>query len=114
MLVFLSILSVFLGVTTFFSVKYMLKFASIIMMLEDDLSDAAETHKNTAEILQRFSELQVYTDSPEIARKLQQCREALQVGSMDIEKLANTLTSRSKQKYIRFEETVKQQPLDSE
>lgn len=92
----------------------MLKFASIIMMLEDDLSDAAETHRKTAEILQRFSELQVYTDSPEIARQLQQCREALQVGSMDIDKLANTLTSRSKQKYIRFEEATKQQPLDSE
>lgn len=81
----------------------MLKFAKIIMILEDDLSDAAETHSRTAEVLGAFSELQVYTDSPEIAKKLQQCREDLQMSAMATDKLANTLTARSKQKYIRFE-----------
>lgn len=81
----------------------MLKFASIIMMFEDDLSDAAETHRRTAEALRKFSELQIYTDSPEIAKKLQECREDLQMGSLEIDKLATTLTARSKQTYIRFE-----------
>lgn len=100
----LSTLCVLLIIGLYLSVKYMLKFAKIIMMLEDDLSDAAETHKQASEIMNRFSELQVYTDSPEIARKLQQCREELQLSAMATEKLANTLTARSKQKYIRFEE----------
>lgn len=102
--VFLAIVCSLLGVALYFSLKYMLKFAKIIMLLEDDLSDAADTHRSTADVLLRFSELQVYTDSPEIAKKLNQCREELQMSSMATEKLANTLTARSKQKYIRFEE----------
>jgi hypothetical protein len=105
MIIFLSVLVLLLGAATYFSAKYMLKFANIIMMLEDDLSDASETHRRASEALQNFSELQIYTDSPEIAKKLQQCREELQMGSIEIDKLATTLTSRSKQKYIRFEET---------
>jgi len=108
MLIFLCILSVALGTALFFAVKYMLKFASIIMMLEDDLSDAADTHKRTSDVLERFAELQIYTDSPEIAKKLQQCREELQLSALATDKLVNTLTARSKHKYIRFEETTRQ------
>ncbi len=80
------------------------KFAKIIMVFEDDLQDAVDATEQTAAALEGLLKKPMFFDSPEVKKEVEESLEAVRYMQLQIHGLANRLTERSKQKYMRIEE----------
>jgi len=102
MIIFLSILCLFLagllGVVTFYAVRW----AKIIFVLEDDLGEAIEVHERTVAVLEGIIKAPMFFDSPEIKAAVGEAIENVKVCQTATHKLIQNFTQRSKQRYIRL------------
>lgn len=105
MVVFLSFLCILLVITISFIVYHALRWAKIIFILEDDLSEAIEIHERTVAALEAILKTQMFFDSPEIKAAVNEALENVRVCQTATQKLVHSLTQRSKQKYVRLVET---------
>lgn len=96
--VFLILLLVILSITIY----YALRWAQIIFILEDDLSDAIEIHERTVQTLEALRKTPLFSDSPEAMSAVNEAMENVKVCQIATQKLINNFTQRSKQRYVRL------------
>lgn len=89
------VLSVALG----FSLFYLWRFANIILLLEDDFSDAIEGLSAVEEALEKILKMQLFFDSKEVKLAVQEALSEVKSGRMTVNRLVQKLVERSKNKY---------------
>lgn len=82
------------------SVFYLIRFAKIILVIEDDFSDAVEVFVKTEELLTKISEMKLFFDSKEIQLTVHQVLNEVRENKMVINSMALRFVERSKQKYV--------------
>lgn len=100
LLIFCLILLIALSITLFYAIRW----AKIIFVLEDDLSEAIEIHDRTIKVLQNILEMPMFFDSPEVKSVVNDSLENVKACQLATYKLVQNFTQRSKQRYIREEE----------
>jgi hypothetical protein len=81
---------------------YAIRWAKIIFILEDDLSEAIEVHERTVATLEAILKTPMFFDSPEIKAAVNESLENVKVCQTATQKLIQNFTQRSKQRYIRL------------
>lgn len=85
-----------------FVIYHALRWAKVIFLLEDDLGEAIEIHERTVETLEAIIKTPMFFDSPELQSAVRESLENVKVCQIATQKLINSFTQRSKQKYIRI------------
>lgn len=80
-----------------------IKWAKIIFMLEDDLSEAIEVHERTIMVLDKITKTQMFFDSPEVKVVVDEALSDVRDCRTATHRLVKVFTDRSKQRYIRTE-----------
>lgn len=96
--VFLILLLVILGITIY----YALRWAQIIFILEDDLTEAIEIHERTVQTLEALRKTPLFSDSAEAMAAVKEAMENVKVCQTATQKLIHNFTQRSKQRYVRL------------
>lgn len=96
------------GVATF----YLYRWTNIILMLEEDLSEAAEVHERSVGMFDKIINMPLFFDSPEVRPILEEALNDVKVCRMATQKLVNTFTARSKRKYVRYVESKRSDEAD--
>lgn len=104
MILFLVILSIFLGLLLTASLYYMIKFLRIIMILEDDFSESIESLEKVENSIGKILSMQLFFDSKEVKVAVQETLMEVKICRMTVNNLIQKFTERSKQKYIRDDE----------
>ena len=84
-----------LGLSCFF----LWKFAKIIMIFEDDLSEATNNLNEVEDALEGVLTMQMFFDSPEVKQSVQSVIEQVKLCRISISKVVERFTARSKQQY---------------
>ena len=104
MIVFLSIICLVLltalTIVSFFAVRW----AKIIFILEDDLTEAIQIHERTVQVFEELLKMQLFFDSPEVKVVVNEALDSVKTCQLATQKLIQNFTQRSKQKYIRIED----------
>jgi hypothetical protein len=80
---------------------YAYRWAKIIMLLEDDLSEAIAVHERSVATMDNVLRTPIFFDSPEIRPILDEAMSDIKLCKLATQKLVTTFTSRSKQSYVR-------------
>ena len=99
-LIIITLLLGLLGVTLFFALRW----AQIIFILEDDLTEAIEVHERTIAMLESLRNTPLFSDSPEVMAAVKEAMENVKVCQTATQKLVQNFTQRSKQRYVRVVE----------
>jgi len=115
-IVLLSLLCVALAVGLGFALFYLWRFATIIMLLEDDFSDAIEGLSTVEEALEKILKMQLFFDSKEVKLVVQEAMSEVKASRLAVNRLVQKLVERSKQKYTvvmdeEMPENIKEQIL---
>lgn len=89
---------------------YLWKFTQIIMLLEDDFSDAIEGLEVVESSLEKILGMQLFFDSKEVKLVVQESMAELKTGKMAVNRLVQKFLDRSKQKYVVIQEEEMPQP----
>jgi hypothetical protein len=100
LLVISIIFNIVFFVALCFAAYYLIKFARIILLTEDTLSDAIESFNKTNESINDLTKLEMFFDSPEVKRSVQRVVEDIKLSQIEITKVINNFTNLSKQKYV--------------
>ena len=92
---FSLVLSILLGV----SIYYLIRFARIIMIIEDDFSDAIEALEDTEKTLEKILGMRLFFDSKEVQIVVQEAMSEVKKSKMSVNRVALKFVERSKQKY---------------
>lgn len=106
-----AILSFVLLVLLCASVFYLIRFAKIILVIEDDFSDAVEAFANTEELLTKISEMKLFFDSKDVQQTVHQVMNDVRENKITINRMALRFVERSKQKYVT---TIEEEPTIAE
>lgn len=74
--------------------------AKIVMIVEDDLSDAIQTLNDTEETMNRLLTMQLFFDSPEVKRVVEACLAEVKMAKFEVNKVTRKFVEKSKQKYV--------------
>jgi hypothetical protein len=85
-----------------FVVYHALRWASVIFLLEDDLGEAIDIHERTIETLEGIQKTPMFFDSPELQIAVREALDNVKICQVATQKLINSFTQRSKQRYIRI------------
>lgn len=99
-----GILSFILFVLLCASVFYLLRFARIILVIEDDFSDAVEVFANTEELLVKILEMKLFFDSKDVQITVHQVMNEVRANKAVVNRMALRFVERSKQKYVSYVE----------
>lgn len=99
-----GILSFILFVLLCASVFYLLRFARIILVIEDDFSDAVEVFSNTEELLVKILEMKLFFDSKDVQITVHQVMNEVRANKAVVNRMALRFVERSKQKYVSYTE----------
>lgn len=99
---FLTILCLALLVALIFVIFYAIRWARIIFVLEDDLTEAIDVHERTVVVFENLLKAQVFFDSPEIKAKYDEALQDVRMCQIATQKLIQNFTQRSKQRYVRL------------
>lgn len=102
MVLLLSIICLLLTGLLIFIIYHALRWAKVIFLLEDDLSEAIEIHERTANTLEVIQKTPMFFDSPELQSAVKEALENVKICQIATQRLINSFTQRSKQKYIRI------------
>lgn len=102
MVSFLAVICFILTGALVFVIYHALRWARVIFLLEDDLTEAIEIHERTAETLEIIQKTPMFFDSPELQVAVKEALDNVKVCQIATQKLINSFTQRSKQKYIRI------------
>lgn len=86
------------------SVFYLLRFARIILVIEDDFSDAVEVFSNTEELLVKILEMKLFFDSKDVQITVHQVMNEVRANKAVVNRMALRFVERSKQKYVSYTE----------
>lgn len=89
------ILLILLGVSAF----YLIRFARMIMIIEDDFSDAIEALEDTEKTLEKILGMRLFFDSKEVQLVVQEAMSEIKKSKMSVNRVALKFVERSKQKY---------------
>lgn len=92
---FSLVLSILLGV----SIYYLIRFARIIMIIEDDFSDAIEALEDTEKTLEKILGMRLFFDSKEVQIVVQEAMSEVKKSKVSVNRVALKFVERSKQKY---------------
>ncbi len=98
-MIFLGILCFVLLILLGASLFYLIRFARIIMILEDDFSDAIEAFEETEKSFEKILEMRLFFDSREVQMVVQEVMSEIRANKVAINRIAMRFVERSKQKY---------------
>lgn len=93
-----SLLFVALCLVSFYAIRW----AKIIFVLEDDLTEAIEIHERTAKALEAILKTPMFFDNPQVKAAVDEAMENVKMCQTATHKLIQNFTQRSKQRYIRL------------
>lgn len=99
MTIFFGILSLMLLILLGASIFYLIRFARIIMIIEDDFSDAVEALEDTEKTLEKILGMRLFFDSKEVQIVVQEAMAEVKKSKMSVNRVALKFVERSKQKY---------------
>jgi len=99
MTIFLGIFSLVLLILLAASIFYLIRFARIIMIIEDDFSDAVEALDDTEKTLEKILGMRLFFDSKEVQLVVQEAMSEVKKSKMSVNRVALKFVERSKQKY---------------
>lgn len=99
LLVIFIVLSVLLFATLCVAGFYLYRFAKIIMVLEDDFSDAIESLNDVEATLEKILGMRLFFDSKEVQLVVQEALAEVKTSRMSVNRLIQRFLERSKQKY---------------
>lgn len=89
------VLLILLGVSAF----YLIRFARMIMIIEDDFSDAIEALEDTEKTLEKILGMRLFFDSKEVQLVVQEAMSEIKKSKVSVNRVALKFVERSKQKY---------------
>lgn len=95
---------------------YIIKFSRIILILEDDFSDAIEGLSDIEKAIEKLLNMQLFFDSKEVKLAVQEALSEVRAGRIAVNRLIQRFVERSKQKYIVVEEEADElieEPINS-
>lgn len=96
------ILALLFFVTLLFVGYYAVRWAQIIFILEDDLTEAIEIHERTLKTLESISKTPMFFDNPQTKAAVDEAIENVKVCQTATHKLIQNFTQRSRQRYVRL------------
>ena len=99
-IVLLSLLSLGLAVGLGFALFYLWRFANIIMILEDDFSDAIDSLSTVEESLDKILKMQLFFDSKEVKLVVQEAMSEVKASRVAVNRLVQKFVERSNQKFV--------------
>lgn len=99
MTIFFGILSFILLILLVISIYYIIQFARIIMIIEDDFSDAVEALEDTEKTLEKILGMRLFFDSKEVQIVVQEAMSEVKKSKVSVNRVALKFVERSKQKY---------------
>jgi hypothetical protein len=91
------------------AVFYLWRFANIILLLENDFSDAVEVFQNAEENLESCLSQPMFFDSPQVQMATMEALIGVRASKVAIGKLVHKFTLRSKQKFVDVVEEKKEE-----
>lgn len=92
----ISLILLFLLISSIF---YLIRFARIIMIIEDDFSDAIEALEDTEKTLEKILGMRLFFDSKEVQMVVQEAMSEVKNNKIAVNRVALKFVDRSKQKY---------------
>ena len=86
---------------------YLWKFARIMLILENDFSEATETFQDAEQTLTECLEMPMFFDSPDVQRATVNALDGIRTSKVALAGLIRKFTQRSQQKYIEVVESAK-------
>jgi hypothetical protein len=74
--------------------------ARIVMIVEDDLSDAIQTLNDTEETMNKLLSMQLFFDSPEVKMMVEASLSEVKMAKFEVNKVTQKFVQKSKQKYV--------------
>jgi hypothetical protein len=74
--------------------------AKIVMIVEDDLSDAIQTLNDTEETMNKLLSMQLFFDSPEVKMMVEASLSEVKMAKFEVNKVTQKFVQKSKQKYV--------------
>ena len=99
MTIFFGLFSLVLSILLGISIYYLIRFARIIMIIEDDFSDAIEALEDTEKTLEKILGMRLFFDSKEVQIVVQEAMAEVKKSKMSVNRVALKFVDRSKQKY---------------
>ena len=99
MTILFGILSFVLLILLVGTLFYLIRFARIIMIIEDDFSDAVEALEDTEKTLEKILGMRLFFDSKEVQIVVQEAMAEVKRSKMSVNRVALKFVERSKQKY---------------
>ena len=99
MTIFFGILSLLLLILLGATIFYLIRFARIIMIIEDDFSDAIEALEDTEKTLEKILGMRLFFDSKEVQIVVQEAMSEVKKSKVSVNRVALKFVERSKQKY---------------
>jgi hypothetical protein len=100
MTILLTISTVVLALLLFVMCFFLWKFAKIIMIFEDDLSETIESLNEVEDAINGVLEMQMFFDSPEVKKAVQGVLEQVRLCRITIQSVVQRFTARSKREYV--------------
>ena len=95
-----AFLALLFAITTGVSLFYMFRFARLVMVIEDDFSEAVEDLEDLEELLGSILKMKLFFDSPDVQAAVQTVLDHVKQSRTTIGRLAQKFVERSKQKYV--------------
>lgn len=112
MVIFLFITTILLLGLLITASFYLWKFAKIIMIFEDDLSEAINSLNEVEDSINKVLSMQMFFDSPEVKQAVQKVLEQIKLCRLSMQKVVQRFTARSKQQYVTvWEDTPTQEEI---
>ena len=99
LLIIFIVLSVLLFAALCVAGFYLVRFAKIIMVLEDDFSDAVESLNDVEATLEKILGMRLFFDSKEVQLVVQEALAEVKTSRLSVNRLIQRFLERSKQKY---------------
>jgi hypothetical protein len=74
--------------------------ARIVMIVEDDFSDAIQTLNDTEETMNKLLSMQLFFDSPEVKMMVEASLSEVKMAKFEVNKVTQKFVQKSKQKYV--------------
>lgn len=111
-IIFLLFLCLLLGIALGIALFYLWRFANIILLLENDFSEAVLTFQNAEESLEGCLSQPMFFDSPQVQMATMEALLGVRASKVALGKLIHKFTLRSKQKFVDIVESDRKDNQD--
>jgi hypothetical protein len=114
MLIFFILSTIFFLATTIIFAVFLYRWANIVFLIEDTLSEALAVHERTISTFQEILSLQVVFDSPHVKKAYEEILADVKVCKVATLKIVEAFTRLNKKQYIIEEVVDKNSKEESE